>query len=263
MLIFKKSINPRSPGPAFSADCWIAKNQAAPFDSLIQNINFRFAMEEHMKWKDTEEPNAGNEEPYEEINYGREYSSFGSGQKGGVIFRLFNRAEFPIVVLGLGLLVLIIIFFVYMPGFKKSTVQIDPAELKNRFKHLEDRLERLETSFAKNEKAGQPAAKVNQLDSKIRRMEKNIESSMNKMDTKLAEIKNRVAAIKPLMIAREETVKASGKHAGVRTHLVRAGETLYGISQQYGISVDILRGLNKLDAKTDIHPGQKLKIKTN
>jgi len=215
-----------------------------------------------MKWKDTEETPGENEESYEEINYGRDYSSLGSKKREGVIFRLFNRAEFPIVVLGIGLLALIIIFFVYMPRFQKPATSIVQTELNNRIKQLEDRLAKLEMSNAGNKKADQRAVKYRQLDAKIRRMEKSVESSMNKMNKKLEELKNRIVAMKSLKIAGEKSVKASGKQVKVQTHLVRAGETLYGISQRYGISVEVLRSLNKLDVKTGIFPGQKLKIKT-
>ncbi len=215
-----------------------------------------------MKWKDTEETNAENDESYEDLNYSQDYSPLGSGKRGGFISRLFNRAEFPIVMLGIGLLVLIIILFVYLPGGQKSTSSNDLIELKKSIKQMEDRLANLETGGTKNEKEDQQAAKYNQLNSKIRKMEKSVESRMNKMNTKLEGLKNKVAAMKPLKASLKETVKGSNKNVKERTHLVRTGETLYSISKQYEISVDALRALNKLDAKKDIYPGQKLKIKT-
>ncbi len=225
-------------------------------------FRFRFVMEGNMKWKDNDETNAENEESYDEINYGDEYSPLGSGKRNGFIFRLFNRAEFPIVVLGIGLLALIIIFFVYMPRFQKSTATIDLTEIKNSIKLLEDRLANLEMSNAKNKKPDQQVARYNKLDSKIKKMSKSMDSRIDKMNSKLEELRNKMPAVKPLQVAREAITKESGKKVKIRTHLVRAGETLYSISQQYGVSVDSLRGLNKLDAKTDIYPGQKLKINT-
>lgn len=44
-------------------------------------------------------------------------------------------------------------------------------------------------------------------------------------------------------------------------HEVRAGENLFRISRAYGVSVDDIRRLNKLDAVGMIHPGQVLTIK--
>jgi LysM repeat protein len=43
-------------------------------------------------------------------------------------------------------------------------------------------------------------------------------------------------------------------------HIVSRGETLYGISKKYGISVDEIRRLNNMDPNSVIHPGQELSI---
>ncbi|NJK90549.1 MAG: LysM peptidoglycan-binding domain-containing protein [Blastochloris sp.] len=42
-------------------------------------------------------------------------------------------------------------------------------------------------------------------------------------------------------------------------HTVQAGDTLWGISKKYGISVDVLRQINSLTTDT-IKPGQTLKL---
>ena len=91
-------------------------------------------------------------------------------------------------------------------------------------------------------------------------MEKSFESKIKKMDAKLGELQNRIAAVKPPSVVSKETPKETVQPVKKRTHLVRTGETLYGISHRYGVSIDKLRTLNKLDKKADIYPGQKLKI---
>lgn len=45
----------------------------------------------------------------------------------------------------------------------------------------------------------------------------------------------------------------------IQTYIVKKGDTLYGISNQYGISVTELAELNKVDAKT-LQVGQVLNI---
>jgi hypothetical protein len=45
-----------------------------------------------------------------------------------------------------------------------------------------------------------------------------------------------------------------------RYHEVRAGETLWGLSRRYGLTVEELRRINDLSPDTPIRPGQKLKL---
>jgi LysM repeat protein len=48
--------------------------------------------------------------------------------------------------------------------------------------------------------------------------------------------------------------------AGTRSHIVRPGESLWSIAQQYRTTVEALRRLNNLSPSQAIHPGQKLLI---
>jgi uncharacterized protein (TIGR00159 family) len=45
-----------------------------------------------------------------------------------------------------------------------------------------------------------------------------------------------------------------------RYHLVRSGETLWGISRRYGVTVEELRRLNQLEPGAVIYPGQKISL---
>jgi LysM repeat protein len=48
--------------------------------------------------------------------------------------------------------------------------------------------------------------------------------------------------------------------SGTRSHIVRPGESLWSIAQQYRTTVEALRRLNNLSPSQAIHPGQKLRI---
>ena len=60
-----------------------------------------------------------------------------------------------------------------------------------------------------------------------------------------------------------QPITSQKSDAQTKTHQVRAGETLYRISRQYGISVEQLRRYNNLAADAAIYPGQKLKLSPN
>ena len=46
-----------------------------------------------------------------------------------------------------------------------------------------------------------------------------------------------------------------------RLHVVLKGENLYRISLRYGLKVEALRRLNKLESGAEIYPGQKLVVR--
>jgi LysM repeat protein len=56
------------------------------------------------------------------------------------------------------------------------------------------------------------------------------------------------------------TAQTSEKQTKAVYHDVVAGETLYGISRRYGLTVDELRRLNKLEPEATIYPAQRLLI---
>ena len=48
--------------------------------------------------------------------------------------------------------------------------------------------------------------------------------------------------------------------AASKTYVVKAGDTLYSIAQRFGVAVDAIKSLNRLGAKSLIHPGLTLKL---
>ncbi len=55
-------------------------------------------------------------------------------------------------------------------------------------------------------------------------------------------------------------VKVASAGAKTRWYVVRAGDTLFSIAQRFGTAVDTLRHLNRLGARSVIHPGLKLRL---
>jgi LysM repeat protein len=77
---------------------------------------------------------------------------------------------------------------------------------------------------------------------------------------KLEEVNERLAKVEPLgkEISMLKDAKVSEKGTKTRYHQVRTGQTLWGTSRRYGLTVEELRKLNGLAPGAVIHPGQKL-----
>jgi len=56
------------------------------------------------------------------------------------------------------------------------------------------------------------------------------------------------------------STRAASTSVGGRVHLVRRGDTMWSISQQYGISLTSLMAANGLSRRSTIRPGQRLRV---
>ncbi len=72
---------------------------------------------------------------------------------------------------------------------------------------------------------------------------------------------NRVVRV-DLALRSDKTNSYDQKEAISRYHLVRSGDTLWGIGRRYGLTVEELRRLNQLEPGTAIYPDQKLSLGT-
>ena len=66
---------------------------------------------------------------------------------------------------------------------------------------------------------------------------------------------------KPITPPKSSNAQTAEKQTEAVYHEVLAGETLYRISLRYGITVDELRRLNKLEPEATIYPKQRLLIR--
>jgi LysM repeat protein len=80
-----------------------------------------------------------------------------------------------------------------------------------------------------------------------------VSKGLDRLSTKMAEEM-------PQKAESSRSSKVSKKMSTKRYHIVTAGETLYGISLRYGLTVKKIRFLNKLNDRLVIYPGQKLLV---
>lgn len=115
--------------------------------------------------------------------------------------------------------------------------------IEARIAKLEDREQALMQSIAKAESSGKAlAARFDKLNQEIDSLKRRSASASEKAGTPPA----------------AEPKSVSGSEG--RYHVVRAGDSLYRIAQEYGISVDDLRRLNDISPKQAIYPGQKILV---
>jgi LysM repeat protein len=169
-------------------------------------------------------------------------------------------SRLPAIITAVGFLVLIIFAIAIL-----SRTQ-DLAE-NDQLKALESRLEKLENRLANTgDTVQQGSAATNSekqfalLTERLDRLESDINS---KMDQILKALKNREQIPAQQTAPKAKTPqppKKEAKAAQPKIHKVQAGETLYRISQNYGIKVDQLRNFNNLGPNTKIYPGQEIKL---
>jgi LysM repeat protein len=211
--------------------------------------------------------------------------------------RFFNRSETPFLLIGASLIVLIIIFFLFVPRNGEDEVGLKLAFLEKRLAPIEEKLAKIPGS------GGDAAARIEKQAAACDRAVDRVESVEASLTMRIDRIAQDVEKIKkdvvhidkkaaespraaipaavetekkavvtpkavssaavPAVKKADETAKASAA-AGVQGkpayHAVRAGETLFRISRQYNMTVDALRRLNKLTEKDVITPGQKLVV---
>lgn len=183
------------------------------------------------------------------------------------VFR--NKSIMPFAIGGVGLIVLVIIFVVYLSKPNKSLDQEYLQSLEARIQQMENKLATIGVMDKTLERIGKQEQKLNLLENKLVRLESTVTTQIDQIIKELSVLHQRTAQKTDSKARARQTAEkkkpAASKKTETKTkfHQVQAGETLYGISRRYGLSVDQLRGYNNLAPNTAIYPGQKLKVSPN
>jgi LysM repeat protein len=170
-----------------------------------------------------------------EVDYSDEegYSVQSKNKKNGFAGKPPGKRVFSFLA---GALAVVVIFLI--AGFFLRTSNVDSViklrSLENRVKQLENRSSRIDWI----------EAKLDQVEEKNKQFTTFMDT-FRKLET-------------PPKISAAQT---SEKPTKAVYHEVVAGETIYGISRRYGLTVDELRRLNKLEPEAIIYPKQRLLIR--
>ncbi len=208
----------------------------------------------------TDEPDAykigtdNKKEYFDEL----EYSSLREGRmkKFG---SFFNSSEMLLSVMGIGLFVVILVFVIFIP---RARNKVDNRQLElfdARLKEMEDRLINIEWADKKLKQFEDKSKKIDMMEERMDKLEAVLSMKLDLIKKNIEETREKSQpGKKPQKSTTPSPKKTSQKKATKLYHWVRAGDTLYGISRRYGISVNELCRINKFSKKKSLYPGQKL-----
>lgn len=157
-----------------------------------------------------------------------------------------------------GFIVLIILAVILIPILRGSGDHDKIQSLDARLKKLEARLNRMENL---DKRLSLLDKLRTELEISIMERIDSLEASISmRMDKKVKELDTLHMEARQKTPDKGKTVKTAEKKTESVYHEVSAGETLYRISRQYGLTVEELRRLNKISPESVIHVGQKLII---
>ena len=187
-----------------------------------------------------------NEEPYEE------YDAYAALNRQSLLRKPFV----PYVAAGVVALVVILGFTMYGSSSKNQALSEEVALLTKRLDDMEFRIGNLEQAGGGDTSLSALRSSNENLAQQFQALETKLAQNLNQINGKLADLeKQQKTVAQPAAAAPKSTAKATPK-----THVVKAGETLYQISRKYGLTVDQLKKLNGMGKDVTIRPGQELVV---
>jgi len=106
-------------------------------------------------------------------------------------------------------------------------------------------------------------AKIQQLEQKLSRISEKFDGFNSSVTTQIDQIIKELSALHQKSSQTPKSAKTGQQETKPKFHQVRSKETLWGISRQYGLTIDQLRSYNNMGAKVTLQPGQRLKLTPN
>lgn len=188
------------------------------------------------------------------------YQAWGKLSGGSSWEKLLKRVEVPVVIIGIGIVVLMVVIVALISQTKKPAFNAHLVFNEKRLAHIEDRLNDLEGRIEGLRQTPDQTQNIRQFENKLQKVESALGLRVDKLSAEVAQIQQLTAGIKSAVPATEIPQKKTLPETQKRLHQVRAGETLYSISRQYGLTVNDLLRLNGLSSNAVIHPGQEIVV---
>lgn len=165
----------------------------------------------------------------------------------------------PFLLGGVGLIILIAIIFAFL--FKGEGVsEGDLESITDGLDRIEKRLSKLEEIEVKTKAFEKQIKELQNSISELKRFKTSSERNLEALSQKIKQNLEKKTTSTNLQ-KKSEAILSESSAKGGQYHIVKKGDTLYRISQRYGLKVDELRRINNLKPSDEIFPEQKLLVK--
>jgi hypothetical protein len=191
--------------------------------------------------------------------------TFWKKEKESLWKKISGRAETPFVLMGVGFVLVVVIFFAFFP--RGDGALPDNGALLDRLQQIEEKVGRMETALHEFTAIQEDMEPVKKAILRFDSADASMAANFQRLAEEVASLKKEMAALEKSRSAGAKTSAAAPQPEKTEAaskagyHEVVKGDTLYSISRRYGVSVDAIRKLNGLSGQDAIHPGQKLKVK--
>ena len=162
----------------------------------------------------------------------------------------------PITIGGAGLFIVVILLIVFLSGPKETNDD-------NQLLLLQTKIQQMEQKFESMGSVDQTLDRLGKLEQKLSLVSDNFEHFNSTIASQIDQIIKELSVLHQKSSNKPQPVKSAQKQTKPQYHQVRPKETLWGISRQYGLTLDQLRRYNRMGSNATIQPGQKLKLTPN
>lgn len=193
--------------------------------------------------------------------------TFWNAEKKSIWKKILGRTETPFVLMGIGLVLVIVVFYAIYPRETAQDVLLDNDAISNRLQQIEEKISSMEAALEGIGALQQDMEPMKKAILRLDSTDASILTGMDSMSEQLASLRKEMDEIQKTPSAETKPPAASTRAETEETvsqavyHEVQKGDTLYSIGRRYGVSVEAIRKLNSLTEQDAILPGQKLKVK--
>ncbi len=162
----------------------------------------------------------------------------------------------PFIIGGAGLVVIVILLVIFFSGSKDT---VDSKQLQT----LEAKIQQLEKKLTTIDAIDQALDRLRKQEQNLNLISERFDRFNSTVTTQIDQIIKELGALHQKSSQAPQPAKTDQKQTKAKFHQVRAKETLWGISRQYGLTVNQLRSYNNIGSKATLQPGQRLKLTPN